>query len=459
MTLPEKKENNRLFGTDGIRAAFGEYPLDRESVRKLGNALGRLLHGSKIVMGRDTRQSGEEIVRLLASGMADMSNETELYDCGVIPTPGLSYITDQKDYDYGIMITASHNPWTDNGIKIFKGDGEKIPETLERQLEEFFFAAGDPNTVEPAAVRMKHETGAAYRDILFDAAGGLAASRKTRFKVILDCANGAAFETAPAVFAVLRRGGIDVDVMGNQPDGKNINFQCGSTHLDELTRRVKAEGADLGIAFDGDADRVLMVDGEGHTLDGDHALYLIAKYLLETDDNFNKVVVGTVMGNLGLEKALNEMGVTYVRTKVGDKYVYEEMKNRGAVLGGEQSGHTILRAFRRSGDGMLTALYFLRALFYFKLGPGDVFRGLRLYPQEMKSITVREKPPLESWDALNQKIGAFNAAHGADSRILIRYSGTEPKIRVMIESRDEAVIRENIGKFEAFIKTEIGKDL
>jgi len=456
MDSPAKKTKNRLFGTDGIRSTFGEYPLDRESIIKLGNALDRLPQGNKIVIGRDTRRSGEEIVRLLASGK---TGGMELYDLGVIPTPGLSYITDHGDFDYGIMVTASHNPWTDNGIKIFKSDGEKILEALERQVEEFFFTMDRATAVTRAVVPADPGAGAVYRDFLSGAAGQLAASAASRqrtFKIILDCANGAAFEEAPAVFGVLRRAGFDVEVMGNLPDGKNINLRCGSTHMDELAGRVKAKGADLGIAFDGDADRVLMVDREGHILDGDHTLYLIAKYFLETDENFNKTVVGTVMGNLGLEKALNGMGITYVRTDVGDKYVYEEMKNRDALLGGEQSGHTILRALQKTGDGILTALYFLRALFYFDMEPGDVFRALRLYPQEMKSITVREKPPLENWAELNREIETFNAAHGTGSRVLIRYSGTEPKIRVMIESRDKAVIRENMGKFEEFIKSTIG---
>lgn len=453
MNSASKKTVNKLFGTDGIRSVFGEYPLDRLSVKKLGNALDRLPQGNRILIGRDTRYSGEEIVRLLASGK---TGGMELVDLGVIPTPGLSYITGHENFDYGIMITASHNPWTDNGIKIFNSDGEKIPPALEQQLEASFFSIDEPRTLNRAAVPLGRESGAGYRDFLIKAAGELTASGKAAFKIILDCANGAAFEEAPAVFAVLQRAGFDVTVFGDRPDGKNINFECGSTHLEELARRVKADGADLGIAFDGDADRVLMVDGEGNTLDGDHSLHLIAKYLLETDHNFNKVVVGTVMGNLGLEKALNDVGITYVRTNVGDKYVYEEMKTRGSILGGEQSGHTILRAFQKTGDGILTALYFLRALFYFELTPGDVFRGLRLYPQEMKSIAVREKPPLENWDELNRRIDAFNARYGSDSRILIRYSGTEPKIRVMIESGDEAVIRENIGTFEEFIKSTIG---
>jgi phosphoglucosamine mutase len=441
---------NKLFGTDGIRSEFGVFPLDRESVVKLGNVLGRLLKGTGIVIGRDTRRSGEEIVKLLASGI---SNETTIVDCGVIPTPGLSRVTRSGNYDYGIMITASHNPWTDNGIKIFKSDGEKISEELERQLEEAFYGTDSIETLDRFELPAAENSKAGYIDFLNRAAEGLPASAGKSFNIILDCANGATFEIAPRVF---REAGFNIEVIADRPDGMNINLECGSTHLDGLARRVKMQRADLGIAFDGDGDRVLMVDALGNTLDGDHTLYLIAKYLLETYSDFNKVVVGTVLGNLGLENALREMGIAYARTGVGDKYVYEEMKRQGSVLGGEQSGHTILRQFQCTGDGILTALYFLKALFYFDISPAGVFRELRLYPQQMVSLKVREKPDLKSWEPLNRMIDDFNRMHGTDSRILIRYSGTEPRIRIMIESVEENVIYENMTKFEEFIKKTIG---
>lgn len=447
-------KDNRLFGTDGIRSSYGEYPLDRASVLKLGNAVGRVLWGSRIIIGRDTRQSSETIMRLLASGISGMSAKWETYDCGVIPTPGLSFITDHDDFDFGVMITASHNPWTDNGIKIFKGDGEKIPARLEQELEEVFFNIGEPVELEAAVEPVGDGARDIYRNFLANVAAQLDPVKVKEFKIVLDCANGAAYAEAPMIF---KQAGFAPVVINDAPDGRNINRGCGSTDTAMLRRRVKEERADLGIAFDGDGDRVIMVDPEGNTLDGDHTLYMVARYFLETDHDFNKVVVGTVMGNLGLEKALDQMGVQYARTPVGDKYVYEEMKKQQSILGGEQSGHTILRAFQRTGDGILTALFFLKALFHFEMTPGEVFRNLRLYPQEVKNITVREKPDLDQWHELNKLIWEFNARHGNNSRVLIRYSGTEPKIRVMLESEEHAVIDEYMRKFEYLIKLTIGK--
>ena len=446
----DRTKKNKLFGTDGIRSEFGVFPLDRESIIKLGNVLSRLLTGSRFVIGRDTRRSGEEIVKLLASGI---SRETAIVDGGVIPTPGLSYITGSGDYDYGIMITASHNPWTDNGIKIFKSDGEKIFEELERQLEDSFYNTDRIEIFDRSELPAAENSKAGYIDFLKRMAGGLSTPAGRPFNIIIDCANGATFKVAPGIF---KETGFNIDVIADQPDGMNINLDCGSTHMDKLVQRVKTQQADLGIAFDGDGDRVLMVDARGNTLDGDHTLYLIAKYILETNNDFKKVVVGTVLGNLGLENALREMGITYSRTGVGDKYVYEEMKQQGSILGGEQSGHTILRQFQCTGDGILTALYFLKALFYFNISPIDVFRELRLYPQKMVSLKVREKPDLKTWEPLNRMIDDFNQRYERDSRILIRYSGTEPRIRIMIESMDATVISENMAKFEEFIKTTIG---
>jgi len=455
-----RKGQNRLFGTDGIRSTFGKYPLDKESIIKLGRVIGELRQGARIVIGRDTRHSGEEITQLLIAGIAA---RTEIQNCGVIPTPGLSFITDHENFDNGIMITASHNPWTDNGIKIFRSNGEKISETLEQQLEETFFsirisidtAETSPSKAAFFSSSNKSKAIYIYRNFLSKTAAGISPKKAKGFKIVLDCANGATFEEAPVIF---RQAGFNLHVINNTPDGKNINLNCGSTMPEQLKQIVKEQQADLGIAFDGDGDRVLLVDDQGNIIDGDHILYLISRYLLESETNgdFNKVVVGTVMGNLGLEKALNQMGVTYIRTQVGDKHVYQKMKQQQSILGGEQSGHIILRTLQKTGDGILTALYFLKALFHFDLTPTDLFHQLRLYPQLLKNIKIREKRELSQWDELNQMLKEFNTHHGKNSRILIRYSGTEPKIRIMIESEEEAVIQENIGKFENLIKSTIG---
>lgn len=449
-------KSNRLFGTDGIRSTFGEYPLDRKSILKLGNAIGRVgsaLQCTRIAIGRDTRQSSEIIMRLLSSGISGMSDKITTYDCGVIPTPGLSFITDHNDFDFGIMITASHNPWADNGIKIFQDNGEKISPALERKLEDVFFNIEDPIEVVGALVPINNHARGIYRDFLADVALHLEHTRIKEFKIVLDCANGALFEEAPEVFKLT--GSIPI-IINNTPNGRNINQGCGSLDTNMLKQRVREEGADLGIAFDGDGDRVIMVDPEGNTLDGDHILFLISYYFLETNHDFNKIVVGTVLGNLGLEKALNKMGIQYIRTQVGDKYVYEEMKKLQSILGGEQSGHTILRAFQRTGDGILAALFFLKALFHFELTPKEIFQKLPLYPQVMTNIYIREKRDLEQWDELNNMIREFNDQHGINSRVLIRYSGTEPLIRIMIESEDNSVIHEHMEKFVHFIKTTIG---
>ncbi len=447
-------KGNKLFGTDGVRGTFGTYPLDEESILKLAAALAFHLKGARVVAGRDTRYSGSKILELLAAGTA---GSLELFDAGVLPTPGLSFLTQRGGFDYGIMITASHNPWTDNGIKLFSGNGEKIPDALEAKLTGTFFQ--QPTPAHLPAPDIGKETGEQYIRFMLERASrlrALIAGRETGgLKLVVDCANGAAYLAAPRVFN-FEACGCEAVMINHEPDGKNINLNCGSTHLEALARSVTEQGADLGIAFDGDGDRVLMVDGEGQTLDGDHTLYLIARYFKETEKEFNPVAVGTVLGNLGLEKALAQLGIEYVRTDVGDRHVYAEMKKRGALLGGEQSGHTIIRSCQKTGDGILTSLYFLEALFYFRLSPVDVRRELRLYPQDMVSLRVKEKPPLDTWEALNRLTAEFNDRHGQNSRVLVRYSGTEPKIRVMIESEDESVIHENMKHFEALIHSTIG---
>ncbi|MCP4150407.1 MAG: phosphoglucosamine mutase, partial [bacterium] len=395
-----RKKQNKLFGTDGIRKKFGEFPLDNVSIIKLGAAMGQLLEGSKIAVAMDTRDSGPEIVRAIAAGI---NGRADIFDCGVIPTPGLSYIVERDSFDYGIMITASHNPWFDNGIKLFGGNGEKIPPLLEQNIEELFFASPDPeNHPLPSQSRKKGEfqhKRSRYVEFLSGIANRLDCKKKKSFKVVLDCANGATYETAPEVFS---SAGFDVMAINNTPDGKNINLDCGSTMPDNLKKAVCDNKADIGIAFDGDGDRVLMADNHGNTIDGDHILFLIAKFLLEKVPDFNRIVVGTVMGNLGLEKALQLIGVSYLRTDVGDKYVYREMKAQDAILGGEQSGHTILRAFQKTGDGILTALCFLEALFYFELSPSEVFDSLHLYPQVIRNVKIREKRDIGSWVELTR---------------------------------------------------------
>ncbi|UCH98394.1 MAG: phosphoglucosamine mutase [Candidatus Aminicenantes bacterium] len=455
----------KLFGTDGIRGQVGRFPLDDDSIVKLGRAVGTWSKGAKIIIGRDTRDSSQHIETLIAAGLAGTasnSNKSHQYDvtsCGVIPTPGLSLVTDHGAFDYGIMITASHNPYTDNGIKIFAGDGEKIPGEMEARIEDIFFSLPDsslPVAHKPLINDNPTETREIYRHFLSCHVPGPGwPINPASLKIVLDCANGATYEMAPWVF---REAGLEPVVTHAAPDGKNINRGCGSTHMETLKETVKTQHADLGIAFDGDGDRVLFVDGSGALLDGDYTLYMISQYFLHTrtHKDFNKIVVGTVMSNLGLQKALEQLGITYTRVRVGDKYVYREMKRSQSILGGEQSGHTILRSFQKTGDGILTALYFLKALSHLGIKPSQVSGQLVLYPQVMQDITIKEKKDLNHWDQLNEMTAAFNEKYGDNSRLLIRYSGTEPKIRLMMESEHQAVIDENIGKFEHLIKSTIG---
>jgi phosphoglucosamine mutase len=457
----EMKNKTRLFGTDGIRGQVEQFPLDGASLVKLGCALGFSGRGAKIVIGRDTRGSGPYIEKMVAAGFsaaatqAGGSHPLEITCCGVIPTPGLSFVTASHDFDWGIMITASHNPYTDNGIKIFGSDGEKIPDSLEAEIEDRFFQLETPRYSSAPSLRCSNQK-ETYQRFLFHHASGLrGVLAPLKLRIILDCAHGAASEIAPPVFG---EAGVEAEVIHAAPDGRNINRECGSTHMEQLKAKVIAQEADLGIAFDGDGDRVLFVAPDGRTLDGDYTLYLVSQLFLRTrlHQDFNKIVVGTVMGNLGLEKALGKIGITYLRTAVGDKYVLQEMKHRQAILGGEQSGHTILRSFQKTGDGILTALYFLTALSELGIKPADLVNQLTLYPQVTQSIRVKEKIELARWDRLKKMTTAFNDRYRDNSRLLVRYSGTEPIIRVMMEAEEQSIIDENLGKFADLIQRTIG---
>jgi phosphoglucosamine mutase len=453
---------SRLFGTDGIRGQAGQHPLDDASLVKIGYALATLAGGAKIVMGRDTRESGPHIGKMVAAGLLAGTAATgglppcDITDCGVIPTPGLSFITDHHDFDYGIMITASHNPYTDNGIKIFDSKGEKIYPSLEAEIEDLFFRVPSPGHASTPSIRYSNLK-ESYCDFLLAHASQLKREKpSSALKIILDCAHGAVSEILPLVF---KEAGFDFEVIHAAPDGRNINRECGSTHMERLRAKVTAQQADLGIAFDGDGDRVLMAAPDGSLLDGDYTLYLISQLFYRTrlHLDFNKVVVGTVMSNLGLEKTLERLGIAFFRTDVGDKYVLREMARRQAILGGEQSGHTILRNFQKTGDGILTALFFLKALTDLEIKPAELVSRLTLYPQVNKNIRIREKKELRQWDRLQEMIAAFHKQYGDNSRLLIRYSGTEPIIRIMMEAEDQSIITENIGRFEDLIQSTIGE--
>lgn len=442
-----KQKSRKLFGTDGIRGKFGDYPFDNESLIKLGNAVAEEFKGSRILIASDTRESAEAITDLLVKGVG---KDCEIYSVGVVTTPALSYETAQGGYDLGIMITASHNPYWDNGLKFFRNNGEKIENATEERLEKRFFDIEKAVEKEGELNRLESVS---YSDFICEKAY---VTLPPAFRVVLDCANGAAYKLAPAIF---RKLGFDIVAINCEPDGRNINEDCGSMSPEGLLEKVLTENAELGIAYDGDGDRVIFVDRNGNILDGDHTIGLLAEYFKENEPGFNSKVVGTVMANLGLEKYLEEKEIELIRADVGDKHVYEGMKKGGIVLGGEQSGHTILSEYQNTGDGILTSLFFIKALFFFNISACEIFNRIYRFPQVIENIVVKDKKPLEEWDELNTLINDFNEKYENRARILIRYSGTEPKIRVMVEAEEQDIIDENLNIFCELIRAEIGLEI
>ncbi len=437
---------NNLFGTDGIRCAAGVYPLDETSLLKLGAVIASLVPGPKVLIARDTRESGPDIEAQLTRGLG---RRARVFSSGVLPTPGLAFLIHKLDMDLGIMVSASHNPFTDNGIKIFNHRGEKISSRLENMIsEEFRNARRTPSGQPRPASRL--DTGI-YGEFLRQEGSDLATSR---LKIAVDCANGASAAIAPVLFDRLQ---LAATVAHAEPDGRNINSACGSTFPPALRRLVSQSRPDLGLALDGDADRVIFADASGRILEGDHTLFLLARYLHKTEPRFNRKVIGTVMGNLGLERALNKMGIEFIRAGVGDKHVYRLMKKCGAILGGEPSGHIILRHRQTTGDGLLAALYFMKALRYFGCDAAAVFDQLQLFPQETLNIRIRHRKDLRNWEAFQRAAAQFVGKHGRRARLLARYSGTEPKLRIMIEARDAGIIQKNLPIFQSIVENEIGE--
>jgi phosphoglucosamine mutase len=441
-----------LFGTDGIRASTGVFPLDDPSLVKLGAVIASLSPAPRILIARDTRESGPAIEAHLCRGLG---RSARVCSAGVLPTPGLAFLTRELGFDFGIMVSASHNPFSDNGIKLFNHDGEKISARLENMISAGFFAMERTPARRPRpAVTV---AAGAYADFLLGEGAGLVSSSGTfrsSPRLAVDCANGAASRLAPALF---KRLGLDVVAAHAHPNGRNINSGCGSTHPAVLQELVVHNQAGLGAAFDGDADRVIFSDARGRLLEGDHALFLIARFLRATEPRFNRVVVGTVMSNLGLERALKRSGIDFLRAGVGDKHVYRLMKKSGAILGGEPSGHVILRHRHTSGDGLLTALYFMKALRHAGGDAAALYDRLFLFPQRTLSIRVRRKPDLERWPEFQQAIARFAGRHGRQARLLARYSGTEPKLRIMIEARDQETIEQTMPIFQSLVENEIGE--
>jgi len=426
----------KLFGTDGIRGEAGVAPLDPETVARIGGALARAagVTGLRALVGRDTRESGQWIEEALARGLA--GEGATLVTAGVVPTPAIAYLAKADGFDLGLMISASHNPFHDNGIKVFSGTGEKFSAALEDEVERI---VDDASWQVPAASHGATPGGALaahymahLRQILTDA-GPLTGSR-----VVVDCANGATSALAPDLFRSL---GLEVDVIGAAPDGRNINLACGSTAMEALQAQVVASDAVLGVAFDGDGDRALFVDHRGQRVDGDAVMLICADLLRAEAGLTGDAIVATVMSNIGLELALKARGIDLVRCPVGDRHVMEEMLARGLALGGEQSGHVIFARHLFTGDGMATALHVLRAVISTGHDLATLAAGLTVYPQVLVNVRVRSRTDISTVPAVAEALRAVEARLDGHGRLLVRYSGTEPLLRIMLEGRDQDEIR------------------
>ena len=430
----------KLFGTDGVRGRAGEYPLDHETVARLGAALVRALRAGeaakplRFIVGRDTRESGEWIELELGHGVR--AEGATIISAGVIPTPATAYVTREMGFDAGLVISASHNPFEDNGIKVFSGRGEKFTETLERQVEAIVadrswqVPGGTPAPVERTDVVDAYIAHA--RTELPDP------SPLGRLRLAIDCANGATVTAAPRLFREL---GFDTTVIGDEPNGRNINLDCGSTHPERLARIVREGGHRLGVAFDGDGDRAIFVDHEGDIVDGDAVMLMCARHMKAHGRLAGNAVVATVMSNVGLEIALKKSGIELVRCPVGDKYVMEEMLKRGISLGGEQSGHVIFLEHLFTGDGIATALNVLRVMAESGRELRDLASELVAYPQVLVNVRVKERRDLRSVPAIAEAMGRVEERLAGEGRLLVRYSGTEPLLRVMLEGKNQQEIQ------------------
>jgi phosphoglucosamine mutase len=426
----------KLFGTDGVRGVAGEPPLDETTILRLGAALVRVLPHqgpARLLTGRDTRESGFWIERTLARGVRAMGGD--LLSAGVVPTPAVAVTTRAEDFDAGIVISASHNPYRDNGIKVFSGHGQKFDEGLERQVEAL---VADPHfivTSDASAEIEAHEIIDSYTRHCTAALP--VAGHVTGLRIGLDCANGATTTVAPRLFRAL---GLDVHVIGNDPDGQNINLECGSTHLEALQALVRDKQLKMGIAFDGDGDRCLMVDEQGSIVDGDAIMLILALHLQRNGGLAHDTVVATVMSNLGLERALDAHGIRLLRTAVGDKYVMEEIRDNGYALGGEQSGHVIVAEHLFTGDGIVTALSVLRVMAETGRSLRDLASALVTYPQVLVNVRVGRRVPVAEVPAIAAVIDSVERRLGSEGRLLVRYSGTEPLLRIMLEGRQQQEI-------------------
>jgi phosphoglucosamine mutase len=446
----------KLFGTDGIRGVANEYPMTVDLALKIGRVVGLHFGNSKrsaVLIGRDTRLSGQMIESALVAGCCSVG--VDVLRTGVMPTPGVAYLTNLKATSAGIVVSASHNPYYDNGIKLFDSNGFKLSEKTEEILERQILDDGDilssgkksrvgriVGLIDDEERYIDHLKGSLSKACCFSG-----------FQVVLDCANGATHRIAPFLFAEI---GVSVEALFDDPDGQNINDGCGSQHPHKLAERVRDTGADIGFAFDGDGDRLIAVDETGQILTGDQILAICARYLKSRGRLNNNIVISTVMSNMGLGEALKEMCVENIVTGVGDRCVMEEMRKRDAVLGGEESGHTIFLNHQTTGDGMLTALKLLEIMSIESKPLSDLKKIMTVFPQELINVDVKSKPLLESLPQVMAAIRQAEKDLAGKGRVLVRYSGTQPQCRVMVESLNAKDTRYYCDKIAKMIKKNIG---
>jgi phosphoglucosamine mutase len=445
----------KLFGTDGIRAIAGQSPLDAPTVYAIGLALANTLaarvSSPRVLLGMDTRESSGWIAAILTAGLSAGGALVE--NAGVITTPGVAFLAHRHGFAAGIVISASHNPWQDNGIKLFGPDGYKLPDPVELAIEEEIFrqlaraTAPSPQTNPPS---VNEADRIEYVRFLLAAVPGLSLDGR---RIVIDCANGAASSVAPQLFADL---GGEVIVTHASPDGRNINENCGALHPEVVAAQVKYRRASMGITFDGDADRALFADENGCVVNGDAVLLLAGRDLQTRGLLTNSTVVATTMSNMGLEAALKRSGIQMLRAAVGDKYVLEQMIATGSALGGEQSGHIIFTGRSTTGDGLLTALLLLDIVHRSGKSLAELVADLKVFPQVIVNVKVREKKPLEEIPTVVAAIHAAEIDLADSGRVVIRYSGTEALARVMIEAESEPLMRHHADTIAAAIRTELG---
>jgi phosphoglucosamine mutase len=446
----------KLFGTDGIRGVAGDYPLDRNTIHKIGVALAHHLdaagkrHKVRVVIGQDTRESSGWIADTLAAGLE--SAGAEVASAGVVTTPAVAYLAHSQEFSAGVVISASHNPWHDNGIKIFGHDGYKLPDATELEIEKEIFAQNGeaPRDIPEKSLPGDHNLAEAYER-------WLAMSFKdidySKLRIVVDCANGAASAVAPELFELC---GINAGFTHVSPTGRNINENCGALHPEVVACEVVERKADLGICFDGDADRALFADHSGKVVNGDAVLLMAARELHARGVLKAETVVATTMSNMGLEAALKASGIRMLRAPVGDKYVLEEMQKTGAVLGGEQSGHIIFSERATTGDGLLTALKVLKIVATSGMRLAELVADLKVFPQVIKNVKVREKKPLEQLPEVMSAIRAAESDLNDEGRVVVRYSGTESLCRVMIEASSAEKMNRHADQISAAMQKAVG---